>query len=146
MQGYDTNQITKEKVQWRSQPIIVNYFLFSLSPLSLESYNQFVSRWVKELKIEMSLNHLLKLPWLLDGSVRNVFPSSLYCSIQIRCIVFIVSAKIPEGEGSILSPSFYGQLPTINHKCQPYLPSRWVPLFVPAVPSPQTYTAASGVA
>ena len=49
----------------------------------------------------------MKLPWLLDGSVRNVFPSSLYCLILIRCIVFIASAKIREREGN----SFYGQLP-----------------------------------
>ena len=88
MQGYDPYQIKKEKlsgnigkfppVQWRSQPIIVNYFLFSLSPLtkegfkayeSLEPYNQFASGWVKE---QISL----ELPWLLDGSVRNVLPSS----------------------------------------------------------------------
>ena len=67
MQGYDLNQIKKEElsgniskfppVQSQSQPIKVNYFLFSLSPLtkegfkayeSLESYNQFASGWVKE--------------------------------------------------------------------------------------------------
>ena len=45
--------------------------------------------WVKEVKIKLFLNLLLKLPWLLDGSVLNVFPSSFYCSILIRCIVFI---------------------------------------------------------
>ena len=68
MQGYDPNQIKKEKlsgnvskfppVQWCNQPIKVIYFLFSFSPLtkegfkayeSLESYNQFASGWVKEL-------------------------------------------------------------------------------------------------
>ena len=37
---------------------------------SLEPYNQFASGWVKKLKIKLFLNHLLKLPWLLDGSVR----------------------------------------------------------------------------
>ena len=61
---------------------------------SLESYKQFVSRWVKEVKIKLLLNYLLKLPWLLDGSARNVFPSSFYCSILIRCIIFIASATI----------------------------------------------------
>ena len=75
MQGYDPYQIKKEElsgdiskfppVQWRSQPIIVNYFLFPLSPLtkegfktyeSLESYNQFASGWVKELNyLEITL-------------------------------------------------------------------------------------------
>ena len=130
MKEYDPYQIKKEElsgniskfppVQWRSQPIIVNYFLFSLSPLSkeglkayksLDSYNQFASGWVKELKMKLFFNHLLKLPWLLDRSARNVFPSSLYCSIQIRCIVFIGSAKIPKREGRISSSRFYGQLP-----------------------------------
>ena len=52
-------------------------FLFSLSPLtkeeikayqSLESYNQFTLGWVKEVKIKLFLNYLLKLPWLFDGS------------------------------------------------------------------------------
>ena len=71
-----------------TKPIIVNYFLFSLSPLTeeelkpyegLESYNQFTSRWVKEVKIKLFLNYLLKLYWLLDGLVHNVFPSPFYC-------------------------------------------------------------------
>ena len=31
---------------------------------------------------------------------------STYCSIQTRCIVFITSAKIPEGEGSISSSNY----------------------------------------
>ena len=79
----------------------------------------------------------MKLPWLLDRSVRNVFPSSLYCLILIRCIVFIASAKIREREGN----SFYGQLPDYKPQLLAYLPSGWVPLFVTAVCSPQTYTA-----
>ena len=29
-----------------------------------------------EVKIKVFLNYLLELPWLLDGSVRNVFRSS----------------------------------------------------------------------
>ena len=78
---------------------------------NLESYNQFTSGWVKEVKIKLFLNYLLKLPWLLDGSVRNVFLSPFYCSILIRCIVFIASGKIPEREGSISPSSFYGELP-----------------------------------
>ena len=50
-------------------------------------------------KNKTSFKQLLKLPWLLDGSVRNVLPSSFYCLILIRCIVFIASAKISEREG-----------------------------------------------
>ena len=99
---------------------IGNYFLFSLSPLtkeelkackSLESYHQLASGWVDEVKIKLILKYLLKLSWLSDGSVSNVFPSSFYCSILIRCIAFIASAKIPGCDGNILSSSFYGQLP-----------------------------------
>ena len=76
---------------------------------SLKSYNQFASGWVKEVKTKLLLNNLLKLSWLLDGSVRNVFPSSFYCSILDKCI--IASAKIPEHEWSIWSSSFYWQFP-----------------------------------
>ena len=43
---------------------------------NVESYNQFTSGWVKEVKKKkVFLNYLLKLPWLLVGSVRNVFLS-----------------------------------------------------------------------
>ena len=99
---------------------IVNCFSFSLNPLtkeelkaykSLEFHNQFASGWVKEVKLKLFLNYLFKLPWLLDGSVRNVFPSSFDCSILIRCIAFIASDKIPERNGSISPCSFYGQWP-----------------------------------
>ena len=92
IQGYDPYQITKEKLSGYTSkfppvtyPDIVYYFLFSFIPLtkeelkaykSLDSYNQFVSGWVKEVK----QNCLKKLPWLLDGSV-----PSFYCSILIRC-------------------------------------------------------------
>ena len=78
---------------------------------SLESYNQFTSGWIKEVKIKLFLNYLLKLPRLLDRSVRNVSPSPFYFLILITYIVFIVSAEIPEHEGSISPSSFYGQLP-----------------------------------
>ena len=118
IQWYDPYQIKKEElsgniskflpVQWQS--IIVNYFLFSLSPLTkeelkmykvLESYNKFAWGWVKEVKIKRSLNYLLKLPWLLDGSAHNVFPSLFYCLILIRYIVFIALAKISERKESM---------------------------------------------
>ena len=49
----------------------------------------------------------MKLPWLLDGSVRNLFSSSFYCSILIRWIMSIASAKIPERGGSISPSSFW---------------------------------------
>ena len=104
-------------MQWHSLIIvfILNYFLFSLSQLtkvelkayeSFESYNQFATGWVKEVKRKLFLNYLMKLLWLLDWSVRNVFPSSFCFSILTRCIVFIASAKILEREGRIFSSSF----------------------------------------
>ena len=150
--------------QWHG---LFNYFLFSLSPLtmtkeelkrydeSLEWYTRFASRWVKEIKIKLFLNYLLKLLWLLDGWVRNVFRFSFYCSILIRCIVFTASAKIRERKGNFSPSSFYGLL--LDYKSQvllrllvtsykPILLNRWVPLFVSAVPYTQTYTAASGSA
>ena len=60
------------------------------------------------------LNYLLKLPWSLDGSVRNAFPCSFhgtpslfYYSILIRCMLFNSN---PEVQGERLTLSFYGQL------------------------------------
>ena len=69
MQGYDPYQIKKEELSSDiskfppvTYPDIVNYFLFSLSPLTkeelkayknLDSYNQFVSGWVKEVKTKL---------------------------------------------------------------------------------------------
>ena len=67
----------------------------------LGSYNQFASGWVKKVKIKLFLNYLMKLPWLLDGSVYNVFPSPFHCSILIKCTAFIALAKIPEREVAI---------------------------------------------
>ena len=106
IQGYDPHQIKKEKLSgnivWLSPLTIEELKVYE----SLESYNQFASWWVQEVKIKLFLNYLLKLPWLLDGSVHNVFPSLFYFSILIRCTVFIGSAKIPEREGSISPSSF----------------------------------------
>ena len=53
---------------------------------------------------------LVEVTLVIGRVVRNVFLSPFYCSILIRCVVFIASDKIPEHEGSILSSSFYGQL------------------------------------
>ena len=69
VQGYDPYQIKKEELSGNiskfppvTYPDIVNYFLFSLSPLtkeelkaykSLDSYNQFVQGWVEEVKIKL---------------------------------------------------------------------------------------------
>ena len=77
IQGYDPYQIKKRKnfltilVHFHQcsdiSNLLVNYFLFSLSPLtkeelkalkSLESYNQFTSKWVKVVKI----NNYFKFP------------------------------------------------------------------------------------
>ena len=135
IQGYDSYQIKTEKLSGnisKFSPVQGHYYIMTLayysellfswvSPLtkkelkvheSLESYNQFASWWVKGVKIKLFLNYLLKLPWLLDGSVQNVFPSPFYFLVLIRCIVFLGSAKIPEREGSISPTSFYGQLPS----------------------------------
>ena len=95
-------------------------------------------------KIKPFLNYLLKLPWLLDGSVCNVFPSSFYASILIRCIVFIVSAKIQEHEGNTLLSSFYAQLSDYYSKVLAYS-TEHMSSTVPAAPSPRTYTAVSWV-
>ena len=85
---------------------------------SLECYNHFASGWVEEVKIKLFLYHLLKLFWLLDWSVRNVFLSSFYCSILIRCTWFIVSAKIREREAvASHHPDSMGNYLTISHKC-----------------------------
>ena len=128
VQGYDPYQIKKENFQtilanfhqWHKS-FLTTYFLFSLSPLtkqelkrykSLECYNHLASGLVKEVKIKIILKkYVLKLPWLLDGSVRNIFPSLFYCSILNRCTVFVTSAKIREGKGSISPSSFYWQFP-----------------------------------
>ena len=59
-----------------------------------------------------------------------------YSLSLIRCIVFIALAKIPEREGSI--QLLWAITIFISHKYQPYLHSRWVPVFVPAVHFPQT--------
>ena len=69
IQGYDPYQIKKEdlssdisKFPLMTYPDIVNYFLFSLRPLtkeepkaykSLDSYNQFIPGWIKEVKIKL---------------------------------------------------------------------------------------------
>ena len=52
---------------------------------------------------------------------------------QLTFIVLIVLAEISEREESIYPSSFYGQLETISHKCYPYLPRRWILLFVSGV-------------
>ena len=71
-----------------TEPIIVTYFLFSLSLLnkgelkaheSLKSYNQFVSRWVKEVKTKLFLNWLLKLPWSGQCVMYLLFHSTIRC-------------------------------------------------------------------
>ena len=57
---------------------------------------------------------------------------------QLTFIVLIVSAEIPDREGSIYPSSFYRQLSIYCHKCQPYLPRRWFLLFVPGVSEQDT--------
>ena len=65
---------------------------------------------------------------------------------QVHCIVFIASTKIREREGVGMSPSsFYGKLPDYQSQVLAYSTEGMSSLFVRAVPSPQTYTAVSGV-
>ena len=71
----------------------------------LECYYHFASEWVMEVKIKLLLKYLLKLSWLLDGSLCKY--GSFYCWILIRCVVFIASAKIRDSKRSILPSSFY---------------------------------------
>ena len=74
-------------------------------------------------KMKLFLNYLLKLSWLLDGSVRNVFPSPFYCSILIWCICVYCFARLASGSARLASrhPAFMGNYPTISHKCSPYI-------------------------
>ena len=119
IQKYHPYQIKKEELSGDISkfPPLQWHFLLLLSPLTKEElkayeslvfYNQFTSGWVKEVKIKQFLNFISKLPWLLDVSIRKIFPYPFYCSILIRCIVLIASAKFLEHEGSILSSTFYG--------------------------------------
>ena len=54
---------------------------------------------------------LFDLGYQTGRYLRNVFPSSFYCSILIRRIAFIASAEIPECNGNISPSNFDGQLP-----------------------------------
>ena len=66
-------------------PDIVNYFLFAPSPLtkeqlkaykSLESFNQFVSGWMKDVRIKLIKNNML-----LHGRVSYAFFTYLYMKL-----------------------------------------------------------------
>ena len=130
MQEYDPYQIKQEELLADIQPVnfhqcsdvasllqlIIFLFFIEFTDKerfgSLQTFGVLQSVFIRmgqRTKNKTVFNHLLQLPWLLDGSVRNVFASSFQYSIQIRCIVFIVTAKIPECKGSISSSSFYGQ-------------------------------------
>ena len=124
IEGYDPYQVRKEELSGnisKFPPVansdIVNYFLFSLSLLIEEELKAYKKVWSSAIRSyqdgsrKQKQNCLEKLPWLLDESVPNLFPSSCFFSILISSIVFIALAKIPEREGSILSSSFYRQLP-----------------------------------
>ena len=89
-------------------------------------------------------NYLLQLSWLLEGSIRNAFPSSFYCSIIIRCIVFIALAKIREHKGCISPSNFYGQLPNYQSQVLAYSTKLMSSLSVSVVPSHQTYKTEAG--
>ena len=138
MQGYDPYQIKKEElsghisefppVQWRSQPIVLNYFLFSLSPLtkeglkaykSLESYNQFASGWVKEVKIKLFLNHLACWSYLGYWTGQYVMYFLLHSTVRYKfgALCLLLQLKSRRAKGASRHPAFMGNCPTINHKC-----------------------------
>ena len=106
--------------------MVVNYSLFSWSQLNkeelkvyqnhLESYNHFTLGWVKEVKIKLLLNYLLKLPWLLDGSV-GIMYFLFHSNVRYRCTVFISLGEIPEREGVSPHPAFMGNFPIVSLKC-----------------------------
>ena len=132
---------------------LVNYFLFSLIPLtneelkanqSLESYNQFTLGWVKEVKLKLFLNYLLKLP--LTG--HYVMHFLLHFTVRYRCIVFITSGKFPEREVAFYHPAFMGNCPTLVTSVSPiYLVDEFHFLFLLLFASfAQTHTAASEMA
>ena len=86
-------------------------------------------------------NYLLKLPWLFDGSVRNVFPSTFYCST--RCIEFIAPGKFPEREETFRHPALMGNCPTVVTRVSPIYQVDEFDFFSCCPLPPQTHTAAS---
>ena len=64
---------------------------------------------VTEVKIKL-FKLAVEITLVIGRISTQCIPSSFYCLILIRCIVFIASAKISEREGSISPSSFYGQL------------------------------------
>ena len=75
-----------------SYPDIVNYFMFALSPLTkeelkaykeLESYNQFVSWWVKELLIKEFSNGRV----LVTGQVSIMYLAITSLNFWVQCLI-----------------------------------------------------------
>ena len=139
LQRYDLHQMKKEELsqdiskfppaQWYNL-IIVNYFLFSLSLLtkeeskaykSLESYNQFVSGWVKEVKIRLFYITCWNCLGYWTGLYVMYF---LHSTVLIGALCLLLRLKSWRARGASRPPAFIGNCPTVSHKCQPYLPSR----------------------
>ena len=74
-----------------SYPDIVNYFLFALSPLTkeelkaykgLESYNQFVSGWVKEVLVKEFSNGRVLVTGRVSMYVLNYYQSQFLSPVS----------------------------------------------------------------
>ena len=116
-----------EKFEFENPAIMEdNYFLFSLSLLtkeslkmyeSLESYNQFASGWVKELKIKLFLITCCNCLGYWTGQYVTYF--LLYSTIRQKlgalCLLFRL--KSWSAKGASRHPAFMGNCLTINHKC-----------------------------
>ena len=108
-------------------------FYFSLSPLtkevleayeSLESYNQFASRWVKELKIKLFLITCCSyLGYWTSQYVMYFLPHSTI-RYKLSALCLLLRLKSRSTKGASTHPAFMGNCSTINHKCYPYLPRR----------------------
>ena len=76
---------------------------------SLESNNQFTSGWVKEVKIKLFLNYLLKLPWLLDWSYVMVMYLFLHSSVryQLGALCLLLQVKSRSARGASRHPALW---------------------------------------
>ena len=99
----------------------------------MECYNQFVSEWVKEVKITF----FEEITLVMERFQRPMY-FLLHSTVLIRCIVFIASGKILERErGASCLPVFMGKCPTIRNLC--YYSREWGGEVSPRFPWPQGF-------
>ena len=70
----------------------------------------------------------------------------LHSNVRYRCIVFIVSGKIPERQGAFHHPAFMGIFPTLVTSVNPIYLIDEFHIFVPTVPYPLDHITASEMA